>query len=124
MLVFCQALEMISSGASAGAPFCNPGDGSFAAADRSRKDKNKGLMDASMQDPLIEMSNLTVRYGTFTALNSVSATVPGGAVGLLGPNGAGKSTLIKALLGLLRLHKGWGRLLSMDVSCFGLEIQG
>ena len=42
---------------------------------------------------MIEVKNLTKRYGTNTALNNVSFTVEEGTiVGFLGPNGAGKST--------------------------------
>jgi len=51
---------------------------------------------------LIEVKNLTLRYGKKTALNDVSLTVPKGrVVGLLGHNGAGKTSLMKALVGLL-----------------------
>ncbi|MHC4942669.1 MAG: ABC transporter ATP-binding protein [Planctomycetota bacterium] len=80
-------------------------------------------MDEPTQTPLIEMEDLTIRYGALTALDRVSAIIPGGAVGLLGPNGAGKSTLVKSLLGLLKLHGGAGRLMGMDVTRFGLEIR-
>jgi ABC-2 type transport system ATP-binding protein len=80
-------------------------------------------MAQEAQSPLIEMEDLEVRYGTFSALKDIVANVSGGAVGLLGPNGAGKSTLIKALLGLLALHKGQGRVMGLDVSRSGLEIR-
>ena len=51
---------------------------------------------------LIEVKNVTLRYGKKTALSDVSLTVPKGrVVGLLGHNGAGKTSLMKALVGLL-----------------------
>lgn len=51
---------------------------------------------------VVQVANLTKRYGKFTALNHVSFEIkPGEAIALWGANGAGKSTLIKALLGLI-----------------------
>ena len=65
--------------------------------------------------PIIELSGLTVRYGPRTALDDVTLSLPGGAVGLLGPNGAGKSTLIKTLLGLLDAAAGRGSVLGVPL---------
>lgn len=51
--------------------------------------------------PLIRADRVSKRYGSFTAVDTVSLEVsPGEIVGLLGANGAGKTTLIKILLGL------------------------
>ena len=50
--------------------------------------------------PLLDVQNLTVRYGGVLAVDSVSFTVEQGQiVGLIGPNGAGKSTTIDAICG-------------------------
>ncbi len=50
--------------------------------------------------PLLEVSNLTVRYGGVVAVDKVCFTVQQGQiVGLIGPNGAGKTTTIDALCG-------------------------
>ncbi|WP_255951427.1 ABC transporter ATP-binding protein [Streptomyces odontomachi] len=50
---------------------------------------------------MIEVSNLTKRYGRTTAVHELSFTVrPGHVTGFLGPNGAGKSTTLRMLLGL------------------------
>ena len=50
---------------------------------------------------MIEVSNLTKRYGKVTAVDDVSFTVnPGVVTGFLGPNGAGKSTTMRMILGL------------------------
>ena len=51
-----------------------------------------------MGGPAIEVRDVTVRFGTFTAVDRVSMTVGTGEVfGFLGPNGSGKTTLIRAL---------------------------
>lgn len=56
---------------------------------------------ASTAAPILELSDLTVRYGGLVAVSSVCLTVhPGQLVGLVGPNGAGKTTMIDAICGL------------------------
>ena len=56
---------------------------------------------------LLEIKNLTKRYGSKIALNGVNLSVGSGKIiGLLGPNGAGKTTLIKILNGLLQPDSG------------------
>ena len=56
---------------------------------------------------MLKMENVTKTFGDFTALNSLSMTVPKGAVyGLVGPNGAGKSTAIRLLTGVYRPDAG------------------
>lgn len=58
---------------------------------------------------MLEIQELTKRYGKYLAVDHVSFTVPNGQVGiLLGPNGAGKSTIIKSIAGLLRYQGGVG----------------
>jgi ABC-2 type transport system ATP-binding protein len=65
--------------------------------------------------PLIDVSDLTRRFGARAALDSVSLALPRGAVyGLVGANGAGKTTLIKHLLGLLRAERGTVRVFGLD----------
>jgi ABC-2 type transport system ATP-binding protein len=50
---------------------------------------------------MIEIVNLTKKYGTFTAVDSISfRAVPGQIFGFLGPNGAGKTTTIRIVSGL------------------------
>lgn len=52
---------------------------------------------------MLQVSNLTKKYGKTLACNNVSfALDPGDVTVLLGPNGAGKSTLMKAVIGFLR----------------------
>jgi len=59
-------------------------------------------MGEQAQDvPVVRMENITKRFGTITALDSVDFTVnQHEVIGLLGDNGAGKSTLIKVLTGV------------------------
>ncbi|MEV5749450.1 ABC transporter ATP-binding protein [Actinoallomurus sp. NPDC052308] len=50
---------------------------------------------------MIEVSGLTKRYGSKTAVNGLTFSVrPGHVTGFLGPNGAGKSTTLRMILGL------------------------
>jgi len=66
-------------------------------------------------EPVINVSDLTRRFGARTALASVSLSLPRGAVyGLVGANGAGKTTLIKHILGLLRAESGSVRVFGLD----------
>ena len=68
-----------------------------------------------MSDSVIEVSELTRRFGATTALDAVSLSLPRGAVyGLVGANGAGKTTLIKHVLGLLRAERGSVRVFGLD----------
>ncbi|MBI4448089.1 ATP-binding cassette domain-containing protein [Candidatus Woesearchaeota archaeon] len=57
--------------------------------------------------PIIEVKNLTKKFGDFTAVDNISLVVyPGEIFAFLGPNGAGKSTTIKILTTLLRPSAG------------------
>ena len=51
---------------------------------------------------MVEVKNLTKKYGSFTAVEDLSFTVENGCIyGLLGPNGAGKSTTMNIMTGCL-----------------------
>src|SRR3989454_1009232 len=66
-------------------------------------------------EPVIDVTELTRRFDSTTALDSVSLSMPRGAVyGLVGANGAGKTTLIKHILGLLRAESGSVRVFGLD----------
>lgn len=63
---------------------------------------------------MLEVINVSKKYGKTLAADSVGFTVPDGRVGiLLGPNGAGKSTVIKSIAGLLR-YDGRIRIQGLD----------
>jgi len=56
---------------------------------------------------VIEVKNVTKKYGNFTAIDDMSFTIKEGEiVGLLGPNGAGKSTTMNMLTGFIEQTQG------------------
>ncbi|MGE0600133.1 MAG: metal ABC transporter ATP-binding protein [Dehalococcoidia bacterium] len=65
-------------------------------------------MDAASRSPgALELHDISVSYGSVTAVFGVEATIPAGVVvGIIGPNGSGKSTLLKAIAGVLPLASG------------------
>ena len=59
---------------------------------------------------LLEVKNVSKKYGARTAMDQVSFDVEAGhIVGLIGPNGAGKSTTMRAITGLV-IIKHWIKL--------------
>src|SRR5207247_1315609 len=64
---------------------------------------------------LIQLDNLTRRYGRRRGVESLSFSVGEGALfGFLGPNGAGKTTTIRVLLGFLRPTSGAAKIFGLD----------
>jgi len=67
------------------------------------------------ESPIIEIKNLSRRYGKLDAVDGLSLTVrPGRCYGFFGRNGAGKTTTIKCLLNLLRPDSGAVRVFGLD----------
>ena len=63
----------------------------------------------------ISVKNLTVKFGDFLALNSVSIEIEAGKItAVIGPNGSGKTTLIKAILGLIKPTAGEIKIFGSD----------
>jgi branched-chain amino acid transport system ATP-binding protein len=59
-------------------------------------------MELAQMTTLLQVENVTVRFGGLVAVNDVSFSLnPGEIVGLIGPNGAGKTTLFSTLVGLV-----------------------
>jgi ABC-2 type transport system ATP-binding protein len=65
--------------------------------------------------PVIEIRDLTKRFGSKIAVQRLNLAVPGGAIfALLGDNGAGKTTTIRVLTGLLAADSGKATVLGLD----------
>ncbi len=76
-----------------------------------------GVVSLPLTSTVLDVREVTVRFGRFTAVDHVSFSVERGEIfGLLGPNGSGKTTLIRALCGLLPLAEGSARVLGCDAS--------
>jgi branched-chain amino acid transport system ATP-binding protein len=71
---------------------------------------------------MLEVSGLSVRYGSVEALHEVSIKVEaGGLVAILGANGAGKSTLLRAISGIVRSASGTIALRGEQIAGLGAE---
>jgi len=65
---------------------------------------------------MIQLEQLTKKYGTFTAVDALDLEVPSGQLfGFLGPNGAGKTTTLRMIAGILRPTSGRVRIRGIDV---------
>ncbi|MGS2762798.1 ABC transporter ATP-binding protein [Sinomicrobium sp. M5D2P9] len=74
--------------------------------------------------PVIELRELTKRYGTLTAVNRLNLDIEKGEVfGLLGPNGAGKSTTILMILGLTEPTSGYARVCGYNATSSPVEVK-
>ena len=70
-----------------------------------------------MSRPIVEVRNLTKRFGDFVAVDNISFDIHEGEIlGLLGPNGAGKTTTIHMLLGLITPTSGSIRIFGLDLA--------
>ena len=70
-----------------------------------------------MSSAVVEVRNLTKRFGEFTAVDGISFDIQRGEIlGLLGPNGAGKTTTFQMMLGLVTPTSG-------SIHMFGLDLQ-
>ena len=64
-------------------------------------------MTGSAMTNLLEVENLSKRFGGFVALENITLNVPAGErLGLIGPNGSGKSTLVNCICGTLQNEQG------------------
>jgi ABC-2 type transport system ATP-binding protein len=73
--------------------------------------------------PVVEIETLTRRFGTFTAVDSLTLVANAGEVfGLLGSNGAGKSTTIKMLTTLLPPSSGEARVGGFSITTQPVEV--
>jgi ABC-2 type transport system ATP-binding protein len=68
------------------------------------------------EECVVDMQDVTKRFGKTTAVNAVNLVIPKGiTLGLLGQNGAGKSTTLKMLMGMMRPTSGTVRVLGMPM---------
>jgi ABC-2 type transport system ATP-binding protein len=66
--------------------------------------ENKG---ETMNDTVLELENVTKRFGDFAAVHGVSLSIPRGSIyGFLGPNGAGKTTTIRMIFDIIKPTSG------------------
>jgi ABC-2 type transport system ATP-binding protein len=73
---------------------------------------------------MIEIANLTKRYGPTVAVKDISFSVARGEVlGFLGPNGAGKTTTMRILTGYLPADEGTIKVAGHDVSTESIEVR-
>ena len=69
-----------------------------------------------MSSSVLQVTDLSKRFGDFPAVDGISFSIkPGEILGLLGPNGAGKTTTIQMLLGLITPTAG-------SIHMFGLDL--
>ena len=67
--------------------------------------------------PLLETTDITIRFDGLVAVNSVSLAIPARQIrGLIGPNGAGKTTFFNAISGLVRPSAGTMRFAGADIT--------
>ncbi len=65
---------------------------------------------------MIRLTNLSKRYGSFTAVDGLSLDIPAGTLfGFLGPNGAGKTTTLRMIAGILRPSGGTVEIAGEDI---------
>ncbi|WP_297337747.1 metal ABC transporter ATP-binding protein [Algoriphagus sp.] len=74
-------------------------------------------MIKQVDNPILEIHDLTVSYEQSPVLWNVDLSLPAGKlIGILGPNGAGKSTLIKAIMGLVDHSSGYVKIFDKNLS--------
>ena len=71
----------------------------------------------------VTIQDLSIRYGSIVAVDSISVEFPSGAVGLLGRNGAGKSSILKSLLGLVEPAAGSMQVLDLPVDANPISVR-
>ena len=74
-------------------------------------------MIQQVDNPVVEVHDLTVSYNNKPVLWGIDFTLPAGQlVGVMGPNGAGKSTLIKSVMELTDLSSGFVKIFDQDLN--------
>lgn len=82
------------------------------------------VTEAAGGAPVIDVRNLTKRFGDKVVVDDFDMAVPRGAIyGFLGPNGSGKTTTIRMMCGLLTPDGGTGKCLGFDIVQQASEIK-
>ena len=82
------------------------------------------VYNPAVTTPVVEIEKLSRRFGTFTAIDSLTLVANAGEVfGLLGSNGAGKSTTIKMLTTLLPPSSGEARVGGFSITTQPVEVR-
>lgn len=83
------------------------------------KEQKNGASGSAPRKTIIDVRDLTFRYGSTTIIENINFTVAEGEyLGIIGPNGGGKTTLVKILLGLLVPSSGTVTIFGKDVREF------
>ncbi|MFN2492431.1 MAG: ABC transporter ATP-binding protein [Pyrinomonadaceae bacterium] len=77
--------------------------------------KHASLQDPANFAPVIDLNDLSVKFGARPILQNLQGELRGRAIGLLGPNGAGKTTLIHTLLGFHFPTSGTAHIFGRDI---------
>jgi len=73
---------------------------------------------------IIEIRNLTKKFGNFTAVDRINLNIREGEIfGFLGPNGAGKTTTISMLTTLIQPTSGTGNVAGHDIATEGVNVR-
>jgi ABC-2 type transport system ATP-binding protein len=84
----------------------------------------RGIGNRVTSEAMIALKQLTKRFGSQTAVDSLTFEIPAGQiVGFLGPNGAGKSTTIKMLTGMIEPTAGTATICGRDLRNETLEVK-
>lgn len=73
---------------------------------------------------IVELSNVSKKYGSVQAMDGITFSIPSGVVfALLGENGAGKTTTIKTMLGLEHPDSGTIKILGLEPTANDVQIR-
>jgi len=81
------------------------------------------LRDPANFAPVIDLNELSVKFGGRPILQALRGELRGRAIGLLGPNGAGKTTLIHTLLGFHPPSSGTAHIFGLDITTDATQIR-
>ncbi|AOW93437.1 ABC transporter ATP-binding protein [Rhodococcus sp. WMMA185] len=91
---------------------------------QSQDNRSLQLMHSGSPQDALSLSNVTYRFGDFTAVKNLSLEIEAGeCFGLLGPNGAGKTTTIRLLATLLPLQDGQVRVFGKDLRTQSMAVR-